>query len=594
MLMAKVKQGLVLLLVLTVLSLNGFSQSYPIIYKSIDTDTAFLTHFLSLKTSFPNRTEASKYISALVPLLQNKGYATASVDSVVIDSAKASIVLYLGQKYQYSNIQTSALDEEILQAIRFPTGRIDMTSFPLWQQKILDWLEENGHPFGKVYLENITIQGNDIDARIKIDKGPIYKIDSIRVYGDVNLKNEFLQKYLEIPAGSSYNKKKLSEISKKIAGLNYLSEDRPSDITMLGTGSVLNLYLRQKKSNQVNALVGFIPTTDVYLKRKLVVAIDANVMLRNALGSGETMSLVWQQLQQSSPRLNLLYQQPYAFHSQFGIDFAFDMYKQDTAYLNVNMRLGTSYKLGANRSASVFLLRRQTIVSGINSAAIIQSKKLPAEIDVNSINLGVTYEINTTDYRLNPRKGIEFTITSSAGTKSIRKNNLVLELKDPYNPSFKFESLYDTLKQNAYQLRIQGLVSQYFTLGKQSTIKLAMQGAIYQSASYFRNELFQVGGYKLMRGFDEESQYVSQYAIGTLEYRYLIGLNSAFFAFFDGGAGKHLLETTKYHQYLGTGLGLSFETKAGIIQLAWAVGKRDDVAWNLKQSKIHVGFVSYF
>jgi hypothetical protein len=233
-------------------------------------------------------------------------------------------------------------------------------------------------------------------------------------------------------------------------------------------------------------------------------------------------------------------------------------------------------------------------VSGINSAAIIQSKKLPAEIDVNSINLGVTYEINTTDYRLNPRKGIEFTITSSAGTKSIRKNNLVLELKDPYNPSFKFESLYDTLKQNAYQLRIQGLVSQYFTLGKQSTIKLAMQGAIYQSASYFRNELFQVGGYKLMRGFDEESQYVSQYAIGTLEYRYLIGLNSAFFAFFDGGAGKHLLETTKYHQYLGTGLGLSFETKAGIIQLAWAVGKREDVAWKLKQSKIHVGFVSYF
>lgn len=592
--MAKVKQGLVLLLVLTVLSLKGFSQSYPIIYKSIDTDTAFLTHSLSLKTSFPNRTEASKYISALVPLLQNKGYATASVDSVVIDSAKASIVLYLGQKYQYSNIQTSALDEEILQAIRFPTGRIDMTSFPLWQQKILDWLEENGHPFGKVYLENITIQGNDIDARLKIDKGPIYKIDSIRVYGDVNLKNEFLQKYLEIPAGSSYNKRKLSEISKKIAGLNYLTEDRPSDITMLGTGSVLNLYLRQKKSNQVNALVGFIPTTDLYLKRKLVVAIDANVMLRNALGSGETMSLVWQQLQQSSPRLNLLYQQPYAFHSQFGIDFAFDMYKQDTAYLNVNMRLGTSYKLGANRSASVFLLRRQTIVSGINSAAIIQSKKLPAEIDVNSINLGVTYEINTTDYRLNPRKGIEFTITSSAGTKNIRKNNLVLELKDPYNPSFKFESLYDTLKQNAYQLRIQGLVSQYFTLGKQSTIKLAMQGAIYQSASYFRNELFQVGGYKLMRGFDEESQYVSQYAIGTLEYRYLIGLNSAFFAFFDGGAGKHLLETTKYHQYLGTGLGLSFETKAGIIQLAWAVGKRDDVAWNLKQSKIHVGFVSYF
>ena len=71
-------------------------------------------------------------------------------------------------------------------------------------------------------------------------------------------------------------------------------------------------------------------------------------------------------------------------------------------------------------------------------------------------------------------------------------------------------------------------------------------------------------------------------------------LNSAFFGFVDGGYGKHLQETQSSHTYLSTGVGLSFETKAGIINLAWALGRRDDVEWNLRQSKLHLGFASFF
>ena len=106
--------------------------------------------------------------------------------------------------------------------------------------------------------------------------------------------------------------------------------------------------------------------------------------------------------------------------------------------------------------------------------------------------------------------------------------------------------------------------------------------------------MFQIGGYKLLRGFDEESQFLSRYAIGTVEYRYLIGLNSAFFGFLDGGYGKGIGGTEPNYSYLGTGLGLSFETKAGIIQIAWAIGKRNDLEFNLRQSKVHLGFASYF
>ena len=152
-----------------------------------------------------------------------------------------------------------------------------------------------------------------------------------------------------------------------------------------------------------------------------------------------------------------------------------------------------------------------------------------------------------------------------------------------------------SVKLKNYQLRVSGSFAKYLPMGKQGTIKTAINAGIFQSENIYRNELFQIGGYKTLRGFDEESEYVSQYAIATAEYRYLIGLNSYFFGFTDLGWARNTSRISKYsHTYIGAGLGLALETKAGIFNLAWAVGKRDDTPFNLRQSKIHFGFVNYF
>jgi hemolysin activation/secretion protein len=156
--------------------------------------------------------------------------------------------------------------------------------------------------------------------------------------------------------------------------------------------------------------------------------------------------------------------------------------------------------------------------------------------------------------------------------------------------------LYDTVKLKTYQFRVRLTAAKYFPLGnKRSTVKTAINAGLFESGSIFRNELFQLGGYRLLRGFDEESQYLSQFAIATAEYRYLVGQNSYFYVLADGGWGaNNALNAGRNYTYFGTGLGLAFETKAGIFNLAWAVGKRNDTEFNLRQSKIHFGFVNYF
>lgn len=583
---------------------TGFSakaqNGYPLHVNGIDKDSAFLISSMGIQTMFETRNDCIVYVNKLPSLLQLKGYVTASIDTILFDSADARMVIYLGDRYEWGKLDASQVDPVILTAIgwrerTFIDKPMDFAQVQDWQEKIISYLENNGHPFGKVYVDSFRLEQEKVWARLSVESGPAYRIDSIRVVGDAKISPEFLQRFLDIRNGSSFNKQKLQNVSRKMRELSYVEEQRPAKLVWLNSGSYLEMYLKQKQSSQVNVLVGFLPNNDQLSSKKLLVTGEANLLLRNALGSGETIGLNWQQLQVKSPRLNIIYRHPYLFNTPVGLDFSFDMFRKDSSFLNVNFQLGAQYVLDARQSGKLFIQRLQTIVTNADTNAILQSYRLPEDADVSSTNVGIDYEYNSTNYRMNPTTGNEFRIITSAGTKKIKRNNEVLELKDPGNPAFDFGSLYDTMKLNTYQFRVRATAAHYFPVGRQSTLKLGLNGGFFQSGNIFRNELFQIGGYKLLRGFDEESQYLSQFAIGTLEYRYLIGQNSYFYGFLDGGWGRNNSQRTDVdYNYMGTGLGLAFETKLGIFNLAWAVGRRSDVPFSLRQSKVHFGFVNFF
>jgi outer membrane protein assembly factor BamA len=575
--------------------------SYHLYIRCVDKDSAFLTH-AGVSSGFANKIACTEYVNQLPAYLRSKGYVTASLDSVHYDSACANIVLFAGSIYKWAKIDASQIDISLLQQIgwrekMFDEKPMDFANIQLWQDRILNYLENTGYPFAKVYLDSLQLDDEKVSARLKADKGPLYIIDSIRVYGNAKISTDYLQRYLDIRNGSTFSKEKLLRINKRMKELTYVEEEHPAKLIWLGSGSILEMYLKQKRSSQVNVIVGFLPNNDQLFSKKILVTGEANIKLKNAFGNGETIGLNWQQLQVKSPRLNIVYQHPYLFHSPFGIDFAFDMFRKDSTFVNINMQLGAQYILNIHQSGQLFIQRFQTIVNGVNTNFILQNHQLPDEADISSTNFGVDYDFNNTNYRLNPTSGSEFHVTTSAGSKKLKKNNQVLDLKDPGDPNFNFDKLYDTVKLKTYQFRIRVTAAKYFPIGGQnrSTVKTAINGGFFQSGNIFRNELFQIGGYKLLRGFDEESQYLSQFAIGTLEYRYLVGQNSFFYVLADGGWGRNNSRNTKgRYTYFGTGVGLAFETKVGIFNLAWAVGKRNDTELNLRQSKIHFGFVNYF
>jgi outer membrane protein assembly factor BamA len=248
------------------------------------------------------------------------------------------------------------------------------------------------------------------------------------------------------------------------------------------------------------------------------------------------------------------------------------------------------------QQGKIFFQGFRTNLINVDTSQVKASKALPEFLDVNTSNLGLDYQFNNTDYRLNPRKGNELMVVLTGGLRKIRKNTAITSLTtDAQGKPFDYESLYDTLSLRSYQLKLKLYGAHYFQTGRQSTIKAGLNAGWLQTENPFKNEVFQIGGYKLLRGFDEESIYASQYAVATVEYRYLIGVNAYLFGFADGGWARSKTFTENIsHTYLGTGFGVSLETKAGILNLSYAVGKRDDSPFSLRQSKIHFGFVTLF
>ena len=589
-----------LLLILLLSPFSGWAQ-YVLHIVPVDKDSLFVRKRLGLTTTFKSREVCTQYVYTILPLLQGKGYVGASIDSITYGDKSARLRLYVGDVWRWAQIDVRHADPTLLSAINwtsksFADRLMDMHQFQVRQQLMLDYMENNGYPFARIGLDSIVLKDSSVvSAVLRVDKGPLYKIDSIRIYGTARISNQFLQRYLNIPNGCLYRKDRLQAITKKLLELPYVQEQQPWNLTMLGEGSVVNLYLKPKKSSELDALVGFLPSDNPAVGNKVVVTGEATINLQNTLGGGETMQLDWQQLEAGSPRLDVLFQQPYIFNTPFGLNASFDLYKQDSTYLDLNLTIGAQYTISENQSGSVFIQAASSSLLNIDTAEIIAAHALPAEADISALSLGVTYDFNNTNYRFNPRRGNEIHLLGSVGTKTVHENSTIVQLQDPNDSGFNFASLYDTVKLHSYQYLAKLAAAHYFPIGRAATLKLGLSGGVYSSPNTYRNDLFMIGGYKLLRGFDEQSILCSEYAVGTLEYRYLTGLNSFLFVFTDVGWAANTVPGYDLNSmFIGTGVGMAFDTKAGIFNMSFAVGKQGSAAFDFHDTKIHLGYVSFF
>jgi translocation and assembly module TamA len=200
------------------------------------------------------------------------------------------------------------------------------------------------------------------------------------------------------------------------------------------------------------------------------------------------------------------------------------------------------------------------------------------------------------DYLQNPRRGLTLLADIAVGQKTIERNTQVNRVKFTDASTGQLISIYDTMNLKSMRLDISVSTSFFIPIKKRGTIhqKLSFNG-LFANQIFF-NELYNLGGFSTLRGFDENEIFASKVLSYTLEYRYLIGENSNVGLFVNTAAIENTLQSSDlvYDTPYGFGLLANIQVGKGILNLAYALGTQQGNTIQLNAAKFHFGVVNYF
>lgn len=560
------------------------SQSKNIRLEIINTDNVSVYKHINYKKTLPNKEKVSKEIQSVYQSLISEGYFTASFDSVISkDSSNINAYLKIGKPYKWAKLSIADNDKYLVSKIGYSEKMFygkTIKPFELNQfmEKVITYLENNGYPFANSKLDSVKIEGELIKAKLNIEKNIFVKLDSLVLEGNQVTSIKFLSKYLGIKNGMPYNENAYKNISTKLKQLPFLSEKKSPVLRLTDKQNKLYLFLEKKNASQFDGIVGLLPND----KGKTIFTGDVKIKLVNALlKNAETIDINWRRLQSQTQDLKARIIYPYIVGLPIGLDYTIKLYKRDTTFIDINNNVGLNYYYQGLNHFKVFYKQRNANListSGLENVTILPEY---ADIVTQSYGLGWFYE--NLDYRFNPRKGISINLQGSAGNRVIKRNPKINEL------------VYQNLRLKTSQYQAEGELSAYFPIIRNNIIKISTSFGSVFGGDLYRNELHRIGGLKSLRGFDEESIFASTYVIPTIEYRFLFEKNSNFFVFADGCWYENTSNNKYYNDApIGFGAGMNFDTKAGIFNLSYGIGKQMGNPIDFRTGKIHAGLIALF
>jgi outer membrane protein assembly factor BamA len=578
--------------------INVAAQNYTILIHELDIAERAEVSRLAPTPSYPSAMAAYQYIQSITPTLQDAGFLAASIDSIGVSDTRYDVYLFTGLKYKWARVGFDSIAQSVLN--RGAISTVQWAGRPLRPrqiagitEKLLRWAEDNGYPFAMAGINIHSLgKGDDLQGDFYMRLGPSIRLDSITITtGDAQLSRAYILRYLGLQEGMPYNESKLRPVSARISELSFIREARPWAVSFKPGTTRLTLDLQEKKANAANAIIGLQPNS--VETGKFMLTVDAQLRLQNILAAGESINLSYQNLQYKSPRLKVDGVYPYLFDSPVGVDVDFDLFKKDTAFRRTSLQVGLRYALSATDYFRVFYQVRSNRLITVDTAYVRSRKALPEDVDVTAGGAGAEVLLNRTDYRLSPRRGWEANIKGSALRRSVRRSDAITGMRDA--GGFSFASLYDTLTRQTYQYTLQAGVATYLSLSKKLVVKAAYTGGYISGSNLFRNELYQIGGFRVLRGFDEQSIFANQYHIATAELRLLFSGPSFVYLFSDNGwVESRFSGFSRTGFYNGFGLGATLETKSGLFTISYALGRSPDSPVQFRQSKVHFGYLALF
>jgi len=535
------------------------------------------TEYKLVKKNLPEKFKDSlsliNYMKDFQSFAIKKGYLLSSYDSLHFAKKQATVSFYVGPRFKKAKLnipekqlvflkRKGSLSEKLLRNVDFSPAEISRI-----MTDILSVYENNGYPFCRVKLTEITISDDALEASIGINAHQQYKITKINLPGEPDISEKFLFSYIQIKPGDLFNQEKIAKISSVIKQISFIEEIKAPELLFTEEGVELFLYLKSRPVSLINGVIGLQP--NAAQKDKVTLTGELRLKLVNSLRKAELFDLNWRSIQAQTQSMKIQTTLPNLFQTSFGLDGQFNLYKRDSTFLELNMMGGVQFAMANGNFIKAFYRRSSSNIlgSGLNNPLFSNLKN----VETNAY--GLAFYKQTIDYLPNPRKGYSILLEASAGIRTTK--DTLSKIKET---------------TSKYELQLQF----YFPLTKRHVIKLANFTQAYLTPIYFENEVYRFGGQISLRGFNEEELYATSRSVFSLEYRFLLDRNSFVFAFFDQAWYENRSKTFKTDHPLGFGAGFTFGTAIGNFAISYALGQQLNQQVILRDGKVHFGYIAYF
>ncbi len=480
--------------------------------------------------------------------LKKKGFFFNAIDTIIQHDSIYHYKFNLNQKIDSITIELPKNSSP-------KTIVIPITNIEPYLNKKTKELDKQGFTFSKVSLNNIHLNTNKLYASLNINTSNKRYVDTVLIKGYNNFPKAFIKHFFKIKENTIYNKDLLTTISTNFKSLDFASEIKPSDVLFSNDSTLIYLYIKKNRTNSFDGLLGFNSNDD----GALIFNGHIDLQLNNLLNTGETFNLNWQANGETSQNIIINTRMPFIFKSPISTDLTFELFKQDSSFINSKFQTDLIYNLSAKTSA---FLNFETTTS--NTTTNTQTD-LTDNLNSKFFGLGLIYQ---------------------------KQTDTVFNTKDLFlNVSAKFGQR-EHHNKNQNQFKFQTEASYLYALNAKHALYIRNRTDILNSPNYYENELFRIGGINTIRGVANQSIYTPNHSTFNLEYHFLVSNTSYIYSITDIAFIKDISSTPKNMSNLG--LGYKLKLKNSLLNIFYVSTSATNELFRLNNPSLNLSVQTFF
>ena len=513
----------------------------------------------------PQKKDVLDEIDRILQQIKKRGFFTARIDSISKADKTFSAHINLGKKTNtiiiinklkpeertklYGASQTT---ESAIDSIKIKTNEFDE-----FTNQLLKQIDKIGKSFSEISYINPIMKNDTLIIELTISDSSNRKIDKVIVRGYNAFPEKFISNYFLINTKTVFSKQKLKNVSNLTNRLDFIKENKAPEVLFKKDSTHLYLFFDKLGTSSFDGIVNFSSKQN---GKGLLLNGNLDLKLNNTFNSGEKFEIIWNKVSDEKTDFKINSYVPYLFNSKFSTTLEFNLYRQDSTFINTNFKLNTDYSINQRSHASV-LYRSE------NSNYLLNT--LDNEItSYSNYFIGLGYQMK----KLSTSNLYDF-------NNGINLNLIVGKRK--------------TSLESINQLKLHFSAFANLQINNRGYLNIRNESGLLTSKNYLLNELFRIGGANSIRGYNEQSIFTNGYSYSNIEFRYSLDRSSYLYSITDLGAYKEST-TKKIKKLIGIGAGYQFKINNNFVNIGYVISTNSSTNTKLNNSTLVVKWTSFF